>query len=308
MKPKKGLKEVNLLKWTVVLYATIFVMKFVVYLYSGVMALLAEALHTLSDVIISVFLLAAIVVSRKEADRQHRYGHGRAQNIAAVVAATLFISFTSFRLYEEAIPKLIWHEHRTYTNMNLVFAVLIVSMVIAAMPLIGLLRQKMKGAAAKAQYLELINDELGLLAALIGSIFILEGHPLADPLATIVVATIIAINAIGVFRENISFLMGYSPGPEYLAKVRKVAHSVEGIRGVHALRAEYIGPDMIRLTMHLEVPRGITVEAADNIGEAVRRKIYKELKVRYCFVHVDPEGTHDRDVPACIENDENGKD
>jgi cation diffusion facilitator family transporter len=306
MKSRKGLKEVNLLKWTVILYIAIFIMKFVVYLYSGVMALLAEALHTLSDVIISVFLLAAIVVSRKEADHLHRYGHGRAQNIAAVVAATLFISFTSFRLYEEAIPKLLWHEHRNYTNMPMVFAILIVSMVIAAMPLVALLRQKMKGAAAKAQYLELINDELGLLAALVGSIFIVEGHPLADPLATIVVATIIAINAFGVFRENISFLMGYSPSSEYMVKVRKVAYSVEGVKGVHALRAEYIGPDMAMITMHLEVPRGITIEAADGIGEAVRRKVYKELKVRYCFVHVDPEGTHDTDVPAGLETDANG--
>jgi len=307
MKPRKGTKEVNLLKWTVVLYIAIFVMKFVVYMYSHVMALLAEALHTLSDVIISVFLLIAAIVSRKEADSVHRYGHGRAQNIAAVVAATLFISFTSFQLFETAIPKL-WSQTVTnYSNINLVFAVLLVSMVIAAAPLVGLLREKMKGAAAKAQYMELINDELGLLAALAGTFFIVQGYPIADPIATILVATIIIINALGVFRENISFLMGHSPGPEFLAKVRKVAHSVDGIRGVHALRAEYIGPDSIRLTMHLEVPRGIKVEEADHIGETVRRRIYKELHVRYCFVHVDPEGTHDKDVPACVENDEDDK-
>ena len=304
MKTHKGMKEVNLLKLTVVMYIAIFVMKFVVYLYSGVMALLAEALHTLSDVIISISLLVASVISRKEADSEHRYGHARAQNIAAIVAATLFISITSFQLYEEAIPKLLWPQTMTYRNMDLVFGVLLISMAIAALPLFGFLHEKVKGAAAKAQSLELINDEMGLLAALAGSYLITLGYPLADPIATIIVATLIAFNAFGVYRDNINFLLGHSPGPEFLSKVRRVAHSVEGIRGVHALRAEYIGPDSIRLTMHLEVPRGITVEEADHIGETVRRKIYKELKVRYCFVHVDPEGTHDKDVPAGVITDD----
>jgi cation diffusion facilitator family transporter len=304
MKNRKNLKDENLLKLTVLLYIAIFVMKFAVYLYSGVMALLAESLHTLSDVIISISLLVAAIVSRKEADSVHRYGHGRAQNVAAIVAATLFISITSFQLYEDAIPRLLWPQTTTYKNMNLVFAVLMVSMVIAAVPLLGLLREKLKGAAAKAQYLELINDEMGLLAALAGSYLITLGYPLADPIATIIVATIIAVNAFSVYRENVSFLLGHSPPPEFLAKVRRVAHSVDGIRGVHALRAEYIGPDSIRLTMHLEVPRGIKVEEADHIGETVRRKIYKELHVRYCFVHVDPEGTHDKDVPAGVITDD----
>jgi len=290
-----GSGETRLLKWTVVLYLIVFIMKFVVYLFSGVMALLAEALHTLADLIISMFLLVAAIWSKKGADHVHRFGHGRAQNVAALVAATLFISFTSLRLYEEAIPRLIWPVERTYSNLPVVVGVLAISMVIAAAPLVGLYRQKAKGAAAKAQYLELINDQLGLLAAMVGSIFIIEGVPIADPIATIVVATIIAINALGLFRENISFLLGHSPSDEFIKKVKSVAMSVEGARGVHALKAEYIGPDALSISFHLEVPKGTIIEKADDIAEEVRRKIYKDLKVRYCLVHVDPEGRYDHE-------------
>jgi len=204
-------EDVRGLQLTLVVYMVIFAMKLTVYFLSGVMALLAEALHTLSDIFVSGFLLVAAIWSRKKADEAHMFGYGRAQNVAALVAATLFISFTSFKLYEESIPRLFKPEAATYQNLPLAVGVVIVSMIIAAAPLITLFRQKTRGAAAKAQLMELFNDEMGLLAALLGTLFIIWGKPIADPFAAIVVATIIAINAIGLFRENLSMLLGRSP-------------------------------------------------------------------------------------------------
>jgi cation diffusion facilitator family transporter len=151
---------------------------------TGVMALFAEALHTLNDIFISGFLLVATLWSRKKADEVHMFGYGRAQNVAALVAATLFISFTSLKLYEEAIPRLFAPEETSYQNLNIALGVIIVSMFIAAIPLIRRFTQKKKGAAAKAQFMELINDELGLIAALIGTFFIIGGTYIADPIAS----------------------------------------------------------------------------------------------------------------------------
>ena len=153
-------EDIRSLQLTLVLYVVIFAMKLAVYTVSGVMALLAEALHSLSDIFIAGFLLIAAFYSRRAADRVHMFGYGRAKNIAALVAATLFISFTSFELYREAIARLLVHESATFQNVPLAIGVLVVSMVIAAVPLVKLLRQKSRGAAAKAQFLELINDEL----------------------------------------------------------------------------------------------------------------------------------------------------
>jgi len=62
--------------------------------------------------------------------------------------------------------------------------------------------------------MELINDQLGLLAALVGTWFILWDWPLADPIATIILATIIAYHGLRLFGENSSFLLGRSPGRE----------------------------------------------------------------------------------------------
>lgn len=280
-------EDVRGLKLALGVYTVVFAMKLVVYVMSGVMALLAEALHTLSDIFISGFLLAATIWSRKEADEVHMFGYGRAQSVAALVAATLFISFTSFKLYEEAIPRLFRPEAVTYENLPLALGVLVVSMLIAAAPLVALVRQKARGAAARAQLMELVNDELGLAAALIGTLFVLWGQPLADPIAAIVVATIIAANAVGLFRDNVCFLLGRSPGPEFLAKVERLARSVPGVLGVHELRAESIGPDTVHAAMHIEVRRGLPIEEADRIAEEVRERVHEATGCRYCLVHVD---------------------
>ncbi|MDL1944832.1 cation transporter [Chloroflexi bacterium CFX2] len=284
----KESSDIRTLKIALGAYFLVFALKLVVYFMSGVMALLAEALHTLSDIFVTGFLLFAAYYSRRSADQEHMFGYGRAQNIAALVAATLFISFTSYKLYEESIPRLFTSHEAEYQNLWLAIGVIVLSMVIAAVPLIQLYLQKTRGAAAKAQFLESINDELGLVAALIGTLFILWDMSIADPIASIVVATIIAYNGFKLFRENWSLLLGRSPGPNYLNKMQSIALSTPGVLGVHDLRAEYIGPDTVHAGMHIEVARGTPVEEADRISEEVNKRIHTDMEAGFCVIHVDP--------------------
>ncbi len=283
-------EDIRGLKLTLGVYVLIFAMKLVVYQISGVLALMAEAFHTLSDVFVAGFLLIAALYSRKKPDATFMFGYGRTQNAAALVAATLFISFTSFELYKEAIPRLFQTEPARYQNLPWVIGVLITSMLIAGAPLVKLLTQKARGPVAKAQFLELINDELGLLAALLGTLFIIWGQPLADPIASIVVASIIAHNGVRLFMENFAFLIGRSPGSEYLANVERIARSVPGVLGVHDLRAEFVGPGVIHAGMHIQVQRGISIEEADYIAEQVRVRVHEGESgdAGFCVIHVDP--------------------
>ncbi len=275
------------LKLAVGVYGVVFAVKLAVYFATGVMVLLAEALHTLGDILVSGFLLVAAVWSRKAADEVHMFGYGRAQNVGALVAATLFLSFTSYKLYEEAIPRLFWPAEPTYRNLPLAVWVIIGSMVVTAVPLVGLLRQEKRGASARAQLMELINDELGLLAALVGTLGIMWGTPLADPIAAIAVATLIAFNGIRLFQENLCFLIGRSPGPEFVAGVERLARSVPGVHGVHALRAEYIGPETVHAGLHIEVEPGLPIEEAERIAEEVRARVHDGAGPGYCVIQVE---------------------
>ena len=273
---------------TLAVYVLILAAKLAAYWASGVMALLAEALHTLSDIFISGFLLVAALYSRRQADATHMFGYGRAQNVAALVAAVLFISFTSVELYREAIPRLLRPEATPYENLPLALGVILGSMAAAALPLVKLLLQRTRGAAAKAQLLELVNDQLGLLAALAAVLAIRWGYPIADPIASIAVATLIAANAIALFRENASFLLGRSPGPEFLARVESIARSVPGVVAVRDLRAEYVGPDTVHAGLRVEVARDLPVGEAARIAREIETRVHEGSPAGYCFIQVEP--------------------
>lgn len=272
---------------TLVLYGVIFAMKLAAYLMSGVVALLAEALHTLADIFVSGFLLVAARVSRRAADRTHMFGYGRAQNIAALVAATLFVSFTCRELLREAIPRLVKHEAVVYQNIPVAVGVLLVSIAVAAYPLLRLARGGARGAAARAQLLELVNDELGLVAALAGTLFAAAGVTAADPLAALAVAAIIAVNAVKLFRENASTLLGKAPPEEVFARLRALAISVPGVADVHDVRAEYVGPETIHADLHIRVAPTLTVGEAHAIAAAVDRLLETAIGPGLCQVHVD---------------------
>lgn len=277
-------EDIRTLKIALGAYFLVFALKLVVYFMTGVMALMAEALHTLSDIIVSGLLLLAIYYSRKPADKVHMFGYGRTQSVAALVAAILFISFTSYKLYEESIPRLFRAGETTYQNIWLAIGVVVLSMFIAAVPLTQLFKLKQRGAAAKAQFLESINDELGLLAALVGTLFVLRGIPIADPIASIVVASIIAYNGIKLLIENFNFLLGKSPGAEYLAKLEATARLVPGVLGVHDIRAEYIGPDIVHAGLHIEIISGTPIEEANRIAQEVEHSLHSSSGAGYCYI------------------------
>ncbi|HEX5997650.1 MAG TPA: cation diffusion facilitator family transporter, partial [Jiangellales bacterium] len=271
------------MRLALVSYVLVLAAKLVTYLLTGVMALLAEALHTLSDVFVSGFLLLAMRYAGRDRDADHMFGHARAENVAALVAATLFISFTSFNLYVEAVPRLFREEPAPYRNLGLAVGVLLGSMLLAALPLVQLVRQRERGPAARAQVAELINDQLGLAAALAGTLLLAAGIPLADPIAAIVVATIIALKAIGLFRDNSSVLLGRSPGADYLARTVATARGVPGVIDIAEIRAEVVGPDQVHAGLRVVVPASMSVRQGRQISAEIRSRVHDTGTAQYCL-------------------------
>jgi ferrous-iron efflux pump FieF len=268
-------------------YTVLFAGKLAAFFLTHLGVMFAEAMHSMADMLVAAFLLIAAWVSSRPADEQFRFGYARAQNIAALVAATIFISFTSLETLRESVPKLFQPPEGPHPGVMLAAAVILVSIVISALPVVALLRSKQRGAAGRAQLVEGINDEIALCAALAGIIFVARGIPMADPIASIVVALVIAFNAVTLWRENAALLMGVSPEPAFYERVNEIAFSVEGVRAVHNVIAEQVG-QQIHLGMHIEVDRGITIEEADAIADAVHDSLCEEFTDIWVVVHTDP--------------------
>ncbi len=268
-------------------YTVLFVLKLITYFVTGVGVMYAEALHSLADMLISGFLLVAALWSRKPADQQYRFGYGRAQNVAALAAATIFISFTAVEALRESINKLFGGEASEYSNLTLAIVVTLIAIVISAFPLAKIWRGKEKGAAARAQFVESINDEVALLAALAGILLVANGVPAADGIASLVVAGVIAVNAGSLWWENAQDLMGRSPEKQVYTQIEDAARSVKGVLDLHDLRAEMLG-GQVHLEMHISVARGTPIEEADRIAGQVEAQIGKHVRHAYCTIHADP--------------------
>lgn len=268
-------------------YTVLFAMKLITYFVTGIGVMYAESLHSLADMLISGFLLVAALWSRKPADQAYRYGYGRAQNVAALAAATIFISFTALEAFREAMNKLFGGEASEYSNLTLGIVVTLIAIVISAFPLVKIGGSREKGAASRAQFIESLNDEVALFAALIGILLIANGMAMADGIASLIVAVVIAVNAGILWWENAKNLMGHSPEKDFYRRVEELAKSIKGVVGVHDLRAEMIG-GQVHLEMHIAVPRGTIIEEADRIAEQVDRELGKTIAHAYCTIHVDP--------------------
>ncbi|MEM2911897.1 MAG: cation diffusion facilitator family transporter [Candidatus Bathyarchaeia archaeon] len=261
------------------------------YLWTNILVLLAQALEMLSDVLISLFLLLSTFWSRKPPDEFHMFGHGRAQNVAALVSATILIFFISLETFREAVPKFFQgSESGQAQDVKIALTVILAGMFVIAVPTIDILRVKAKSASLKAQFIALAKDEFSYITALIAVILIAQGYHLADPLASVIVATVIAFSGAYLFKDNVHYLVGNAPSKQFLEKVELTAKSVKGVLGVHDLKAEYVGPNIVHAGFHIEVAKGTPIEEADRIAEEVIAKVSRETGCQHCIIHVDPIG------------------
>jgi len=270
-------------------YLILVVLQLATYLLTNILVLLAQALELLSDVLISTFLLLSASWSRKPADEFHMFGHGRAQNVAALVSATILISFMSLETFREAVPKLLEApEAGEFQDTNLALIVILVGMFVVAIPTIDIMRVKAKGASAKAQLIALLKDEVSYVAALIAVVLVAQGYLWADPLASTFVATVIAISGLYLFKDNVHYLVGRAPSRRFLEKLELTAMSVDGVLGVHDLKAEYVGPNIVHTGFHVEVAKGTPIQEADRIAHEVEKRVSRQTGCQHCVIHVDP--------------------
>jgi cation diffusion facilitator family transporter len=268
--------------------AVLFVLQLAVYSSSNILILLAGAFDTFSDILISAFLLGSIHWSRKPADEYHMFGHGRIENVASLVTATIFIFFLSIETFRAAIPKLFRPEEGDLQNINLALIVTGLAIVIYAIPLWNILRTKVRGSALKAQLYALVEMEIAFIASFISIILVAQGFRLADPLTSVFIGVIIAVTGIKLFIDNAQYLIGKAPPPEFLDRITVVAKSVKGVLDVHDLKAEYVGPNIVHTGFHINVANSTSIEEADRIAEEVQASVHKEADCQFCVIHVDP--------------------
>ena len=154
----------------------------------------------------------------------------------------------------------------------LALTVVIIAMIISAFPLATIIRKKTKGPA-QAQLWDVAIEEIASVSAFVGIELASIGYVWTDALASLTIGVILAAIGVNLFKENVHFLVGETPGKDFLEKVQSAALSVDGVIGVHDLMAEYVAPNIVHTDFHLEVAGKTSVDDADLITKRVEERV-----------------------------------
>lgn len=264
---------------------------FIIGVMAGSVALVAEAAHTLSDILTSIITFIGFKVGMKPADLEHPYGHGRAEALAGLIVV-LFLGIVAYEILSEAYKKLfIVTAPPDYLAAAMALAGIIANSIMTHyMMSIG---EKINSPAIIADAQHQKVDILSCTLILVGVIGSNLGLKFLDPLVAILIAFIVLKTAFDVGRENINNIMGKVPSRSIMAEIRRSAMSIKGVMGIHNVRINYFGP-YAAVDLHIEVDGDMNLREAHCIAHKVEKKIIKDIDlIKIVNVHACPFGEKD---------------
>ncbi|OEH86629.1 hypothetical protein BHU72_10260 [Desulfuribacillus stibiiarsenatis] len=254
---------------------------------SGSMAMVADAFHSLSDVLGSVIVLWGLKLAQKPADANHHYGHGKAESVVAkLIAFLLFLTGlgVAYAAYTTLIQPVIEIPQKAALWAAGISIISKEAMYRYTMNVAN----KIGSSAIKADAWHHRTDALSSVAALIGIGGALLGYPILDPVAGIIVAIMIGYAAIEIYWTATKELMDEAPSSEILDKIKEVALTVEGVYTVQDVKGRFNGP-RIFIDMKICVNKDLTVEVGHQIAGKAKHQILTEMKdVEDVLIHVNP--------------------
>ena len=270
---------------SVILNLLLFVLKYYAGIASASLALIADAWHTLSDSLTSLVVILGIKLSSKKPDKEHPFGHGRWEQISALIIAIL-LALIGVEFMKDAIAKLRGHEAADFGW--LAYLATVASIVLKE----GLARyafyiaRKTGNAAVKADGWHHRSDALSSLMVLAG-LFLSPYFWWIDSVLGMLISFMLFYAAYGIIREAVNKILGEEPSEEVIGKVEQIVKAEMGnVAYPHHYHIHHYG-DHIEFTFHIKVPGEETVEEAHRKATLIEMQIKTDLKID-ATLHIEP--------------------
>ena len=266
--------------------------KFIIGILSGSVAVTTDGFNNFSDAATNIVTIMGAKLSRKPVDKEHPFGHGRLEYIAALIVA-FSIFDVSVELLKESISKIVSPEPLKF---SLVY-VLVLAFAICVKLWMALLNHrlyKLSGSVAlKAVRQDSINDCVATSATILALVlFRLLGIAWLDGVIGALVAVFVFISGIGILRDILNPLLGQAPPRETTCKIEELILNNDKILGVHDIIVHNYGVNRVIASAHAEVPSSLDLMTAHKLVDGIERTIKKELGISIT-IHVDPVSVHD---------------
>lgn len=264
-------------------------LQFAIVAVSGSVGLFADALHNIGDVAGTASLLIALRLSRRSANDEFPYGWRRSEDLAGLLIV-LAIAVSAGLAGWDSVRALLGDRHEV-TNLGIAFAAALLGVVGnegAALYRIRVGRQ-IDSVALIADGQHARTDGLASAAAALGIVGVWLGFPLADPLAGLAITVAIVWILVAVARDVLRRMLD-AVEPDLLPRIRRVVAGVDGVDGLHDVRARYLGRSLV-VQLHAEVDPELTLRAAHQLAEKVRHELVHAIpQIVAVDVHLDPTG------------------
>jgi cation diffusion facilitator family transporter len=275
---------------SVIAAATLVVIKLVVGLLSHSLGVLAEAIHSATDLAAAVLTLFAVRVARRPADRDHPYGHGKAEHLSALGEGAILIG-ASIAIAIESVYRLTGHGPRVETQWY-TFAVLLVVIAIDATRSYASHQgaHRHASAALSANALHFTLDLVGSVAVVVGLLLVRAGYPNADSIAALFVAGLALFSAVRLMRRSVYVLMDTASDDVAERKARDAIEAIPDILSLRRLRMrEVAGRHFADIVVG--VPSDADLSYGHAVASAVELAIERELPGSDVVVHIEPDGS-----------------
>jgi cation diffusion facilitator family transporter len=261
-------------------------------LFSGVLirssSLIADGIHSLSDLATDFVVLIGARLSSRPADKTHPYGHGKMETIASVLIALVLLAVSFGLIWSAGLA--IYQSKYNYPGYMLL-VVAFVSVVFKEVLFFTTRRisRVTQSTVLYANAWHHRSDSLSSLAVLIGGVASLLGWGYADQVATIVVGFMITGVGGKILFDSLIELSEHSADSESIQKIEDVLSKEAGISSWHALRTRKLGAELF-IDVHVLVDPALSVQKSHDISMKIEGKIKKELsKPSNILIHIEPD-------------------
>ncbi len=260
-------------------------------------AMVSDAIHSASDVVSTLIVIAGIKISGRASDKGHQYGHDRMECIASVLLSVVLFA-TGIMLGYGALVKIL---SGNYDSLAMPGSLALWAAVLSIVVKEGLYHYTMHTAKAinstalKADAWHHRSDSLSSVGSFIGIFGAMLGFKVLDPVAGFVICLFILKAAVDIFRQSMDQMVDKSCDDVTVMNIRNIVLSVNGVERLDLLKTRMFG-SKIYVDVEFGADGGMSLYEAHKIAEHVHKKIEDEMpEVKHCMVHVNPMGDERKD-------------
>lgn len=252
-------------------------------------ALVADGVHSLSDLLTDVLTLAAIGMGSKSADQDHPYGHARFETLAAVILGLSLLGVAVGIIWDAA--QRLQQPEQLVQPGQLVLGMAILSIFANE----GLYHYSKRVAKRTRSRLLMANawhhrtDAISSVFVVIGVLATLQGYPMADAVAAIIVGMMIFKVGVVLIIDSLRELVDTGLPNKTIKKIHTSIMATDGVNAIHLLRSRQMGANAL-IDVHILVAPKISVSESHLISETVRHKLINDFEtIEEVLIHVDAE-------------------